>query len=136
MIESDAKTRRRSQRVLLQPEVLLQLITAGRELRQVQALTSVVNAHGGSMEAPLKVAANQKITVGNPKSAQAWRARLPASCLTARFYFCFAITRPAIFLYVAAGMIFLFRRSVFFAYGRPSTIFWAYLSPIPGSAFS
>ncbi len=32
-----------------------------------------------------------------------------------RGYFCFAITNPAIFLYVAAGMIFLFTRSVFFA---------------------
>src|SRR5579884_13897 len=33
-------------------------------------------------------------------------------------------------------MIFLRTRSVFFAYGRPSTIFWAYASPMPGSAFN
>jgi hypothetical protein len=76
MIETDTKTRRRSQRVLLQLEVLLQLITAGRELRQVQAFTSVVNAHGGLMEAPLKVAANQKITLVNPRTGQAVGCRV------------------------------------------------------------
>ena len=51
-------------------------------------------------------------------------------------YFCFAITMLENFLYVAAGTIFLFTRSVFFAYGRPSTIFCAYTSPTPGNAFS
>ena len=39
----------------------------------------------------------------------------PPAAAQFRGYFCFAITNPAIFLYVAAGMIFLFTRSVFFA---------------------
>src|SRR5262249_33031484 len=54
------------------------------------------------------------------------------------FYFfgCFAITLLAILLYVAWGMIFLLVSSVFILYGRPSMIFWAYASPMPGRAIN
>jgi hypothetical protein len=41
------------------------------------------------------------------------------------YFCCFAITLLENFLYVASGTIFLVTRSVFFAYGRPSTIFCA-----------
>jgi hypothetical protein len=34
----------------------------------VQAFTSVVNAHGGLLESPLKLASNQKILLINPHS--------------------------------------------------------------------
>src|SRR5262245_60240093 len=51
-------------------------------------------------------------------------------------HFCFAITSPAILLYVAAGTIFFVLRSVFILYGRPSMIFWEYASPIPGNVSS
>jgi len=49
---------------------------------------------------------------------------------------CLAMTRALIFAYVAAGTIFLFTRSVFVLYGRPSMIFCEYASPMPGSAFN
>jgi hypothetical protein len=51
-------------------------------------------------------------------------------------FVCLAMIRALIFSYVAAGTIFLFSRSVFTRYGRPSMIFCEYASPIPGSAFN
>jgi len=70
MIEANLRTRRRSQRVALQLEVLVKVLTAGRESRQVQAFTSPVNAHGGLLEASLTVTADQKFTLVNPKTGQ------------------------------------------------------------------
>jgi hypothetical protein len=37
---------------------------------QVQGFTSAVNAHGGLLESPLKVMANQKITIVNPHTGK------------------------------------------------------------------
>lgn len=70
MVEADLQTRRRSRRVSLQLEVLVRVLTAGRESRQVQAFTSSVNAHRGLLEVSLRVAANQRFTLVNPKTGQ------------------------------------------------------------------
>src|SRR5262245_36108171 len=53
-----------------------------------------------------------------------------------RGYFCLATIWFLILSYVACGTIFFLVRSSLRAYGRPSTIFFAYASPIPGSALS
>src|SRR5262245_50932220 len=53
-----------------------------------------------------------------------------------RGYFCLATIWFLILSYVACGTIFFLVRSSFRAYGRPSTIFFAYASPMPGSALS
>ena len=70
MIEANLRTRRRSRRVPLQLEVLVRVLAVGRESRQVQAFTSAVNAHGGLLEASLRVAANERFTLVNPKTGQ------------------------------------------------------------------
>jgi hypothetical protein len=57
---------------------------------QVQAFTSVVNAHGGLLESPVKAATNQKILVINPHS------RLEAGCKVVR------VDGPASALYEVA----------------------------------
>lgn len=66
MTESDPKNRRRSQRVALQVAVLIRATLSDGRSVQVQAFTSAVNAHGGLLESPLKLATNQKILLFNP----------------------------------------------------------------------
>lgn len=70
---------------------------------------------------------------GNAATPRAPRAK---SVSLVKLYFCFAMTLSAIFLYVAAGTIFLLRSWLLFAYGRPSIIFCEYAGPIPGKASS
>ena len=72
------KGRRRSQRVLLQVPVLLWTEGAKGDL-QVQAFTLVVNAHGGLLEAPLRLVANQKITLVNPSTGKRAECRVVRS---------------------------------------------------------
>ena len=76
MVEANPKTRRRSQRVLLQLGVILTAAIPGRGSCQVQAFTLVVNAHGGLLEAPLKVTVNQNIKLTNPRSGQSADCRV------------------------------------------------------------
>lgn len=68
MTESDSKNRRRSQRVMLQLAVLVRANMPDGRCVQIQAFTLVVNAHGGLLESPLELTANQRITVINPHS--------------------------------------------------------------------
>ena len=68
--ESDPRNRRRSQRVLLQVPVLIKTAAPDGKNLQAQAFTLVVNAHGGLLESPLKLASNQRITLINPQSAK------------------------------------------------------------------
>lgn len=70
MTETIPQNRRRSQRVLLQIGVLLRADLPGGESYQVQAFTLMVNAHGGLLEAPLRVAANQRITLVTPQTGK------------------------------------------------------------------
>jgi hypothetical protein len=70
MDQSDASNRRRSQRVLLQVPVVIRAETPEGKRIQAQGFTSAVNAHGGLLESPLNVVANQKITIVNPHSGK------------------------------------------------------------------
>src|SRR5271168_934615 len=73
---TDASNRRRSQRVVLRmPLVLRTELADGRKLR-VHAFTLVVNAHGGLLESPLMVEANQQIALVNPKTGKEARCRV------------------------------------------------------------
>jgi hypothetical protein len=70
MTESVPKNRRRRQRVMLQLAVLVRANMPDGRCLQVQAFTLVVNAHGGLLESPLELTANQKITIINPQSGK------------------------------------------------------------------
>ena len=70
MGETDPQNRRRSQRVLLQVVVLVRAEMPDGKNLQVQGFTLAVNAHGGLLESPLELAANQKITLISPQSGQ------------------------------------------------------------------
>ncbi len=70
MAESHPGNRRRSQRVMLQVAVLLQVTLPDKRSVQVQAFTSAVNAHGGLLESPLKLTADQRILLINPHSGK------------------------------------------------------------------
>jgi hypothetical protein len=59
---------RRSQRVPLQVVVMIRANMPDGRCVQVQAFTSVVNAHGGMLESPMKLAIGQKILLINPNS--------------------------------------------------------------------
>ena len=66
MTQSNPKNRRRSQRVALQVAVLVKATLQDGRSVQVQAFTAAVNAHGGLLESPVKLADNQKILLFNP----------------------------------------------------------------------
>ena len=70
MAESDPKKQRRSQRVALQVAVLVRTTLLDGRAVQVQAFTSAVNAHGGLLESPVKLEANQRILLSNPHSGK------------------------------------------------------------------
>ena len=72
----DPQNRRRSQRVVLQVEVLLKTETLEGESVQIQASTLVVNAHGGLLEASLKLARNQSIKLISTQSGKAVGCRV------------------------------------------------------------
>jgi len=74
MTETNVQNRRRSQRVLLQIAVLVRTEMPGGKPSQIQAFTLVVNAHGGLLESPLRMAADQQITLINPQT------RMEAGC--------------------------------------------------------
>ncbi len=68
MNRSKSLNPRRSQRVPLQVVVMIRANMPDGRCVQVQAFTSVVNAHGGMLESPLKLATDQKILLINPNS--------------------------------------------------------------------
>jgi hypothetical protein len=70
MGDADPKNRRRSQRVMLQVAVLMRATLPDGRSAQVQAFTLAVNAHGGLLESPIKLAANQRILLINPRSGK------------------------------------------------------------------
>lgn len=51
---------------MLQVAVVIRAETPEGKRMQAQGFTSAVNAHGGLVESPLKVVANQRITIVNP----------------------------------------------------------------------
>jgi hypothetical protein len=70
MTLSDPKNRRRSQRVMLQLAVLVRANMPDGRCVRVQAFTLVVNAHGGLLESPLELTANQRINNNQPTIGQ------------------------------------------------------------------
>ncbi len=70
MNESDPASRRRSQRVSLQVVVVMRVTSSDGKTVQVQAFTSAVNAHGGRLESPVKVEADQRIQLINPNTGK------------------------------------------------------------------
>lgn len=67
---TDPANRRRSQRLTLQVPVLVRAVCSEGESKQAQALTLMVNAHGGLLESSLKLAAEQKVPLSNPHSGR------------------------------------------------------------------
>lgn len=70
MIERDPGNRRRSKRVMLQIAVLIKAEIPEGKRMQTQAFTVEVNAHGGLLESPCRMAVGQKITLVNPQSGK------------------------------------------------------------------
>ena len=70
MSEPDPRNRRRSHRVMLQVTVLIKAEMSAGNRVQIQAFTIVVNAHGGLLESPFRMAVGQKITLVNPQSGK------------------------------------------------------------------
>src|SRR6202158_2525987 len=70
MIQSSPENRRRSQRVLLQIAVLVRAQLLGGEKVQAQGFTLAVSAHGGLLEAPVRLLANHKIKLANPQTGR------------------------------------------------------------------
>lgn len=62
---SDAASRRRSERVLLQIRLLLETRLEAEKLVSMDAFTLVVNAHGGLLELSYKLPRGQKIWLTN-----------------------------------------------------------------------
>lgn len=93
MSNANPQNRRRSQRVSLQVAVLVRAEAPGGEHIQVQAFTSEVSADGGSLELPLKLTANQEITLVNPNTGSEIGCRVvkidgsAQSCFTIAFEF-------------------------------------------------
>src|SRR6185295_9766920 len=79
------------------------------------------------------------LTHGGPDSSRGGRRPAPSAWRRDYFFLsavaCLATTWSLILSYVAAGTTFFFTRSSLRAYGRFSTIFLAYASPMPGRAF-
>jgi len=75
---TDGSNRRRSQRVELQLAVFLRVEVSEGRCYEVQAFTSVVNAHGGLVEVPIRINPEHRLTIINPN------ARHSAECRIAR----------------------------------------------------
>jgi len=68
MSDRDRQNRRRSQRVLLQVAVYITTEMARGKRIRVQAFTQAVNAHGGMLDAPIRMIVGQRLTLVNPQS--------------------------------------------------------------------
>jgi PilZ domain len=76
MIEASPQNRRRSQRVLLQIAVLVRAQLLGGQEFHAQGFTLAVSAHGGLLEAPMRLLANQKIKLANPQTGREVNCRV------------------------------------------------------------
>ena len=65
---SDPKNRRRSERVMLQMKVTVIADDVNRKPRQEEALTQVVNAHGGLLKLKMEVHVGQPMRLVNPQN--------------------------------------------------------------------
>jgi hypothetical protein len=67
---------RRSERVMLKLRLLVRWEMPGGQELQTQASTAMVNAHGGLLECPFRMALGQYITLLNPQSEKEARCRV------------------------------------------------------------
>ena len=104
---SKLSNQRRSSRVSLLVVVLIRANMPDGRLVQVQAFVSVVNAHGGLLESPMELAAEQQIALINPHS------RREVSCRVVR-------------VEKVAGLY-----EVAFEFDQPCALFWPISLP-PG----
>lgn len=70
------KDRRRSERVMLELNLLVRLETSQGRPLQTHAFTVIVNANGGQLRSPFRMAADQKITLVNPGTGKAVECRV------------------------------------------------------------
>jgi hypothetical protein len=103
---SDPKNRRRSERVMLQMRVTVIAEDVERNPRQEEALTLVVNAHGGLLKMKMDVQLGQPMLLVNPQN------RLEQSCRVVRV----DDTSPDFF-------------SVAFEFDAPNPKFWPVVFP-------
>ncbi len=73
---SDPKNRRRSERVMLQMRVTVIADDVNRKPRQEEALTQVVNAHGGLLKLKMEVHVGQPMRLVNPQNKVEQNCRL------------------------------------------------------------
>ena len=65
---SNPENHRRSERVLLRMRITVVAEDTERKRRQCEAMTQVVNAHGGLMRLPLELHVGQPMLLGNPQN--------------------------------------------------------------------
>lgn len=88
--------RRRSERAMLRLDLLVRLGTSEGRPRQTHAFTLVVNASGGQMRSPFRMAVAQEITLVNPQTGKEVDCRVVGAELTAErdYLVSFAFERP------------------------------------------
>ena len=84
---SDPKNRRRSERVVLQMKVTVIADDTEHHPRQEEALTQVVNAHGGLLKMKMDVHVGQPMLLVNPKNHEEQKCRVVRVDDTASEYF-------------------------------------------------
>jgi hypothetical protein len=73
---TDGSNRRRSQRVMLQLAVFLRVEVSEGRCYEMQAFTSMVNAHGGLLEASTRIDPKHRLTIVNPGTGQSTDCRI------------------------------------------------------------
>jgi len=73
---TEESNRRRSKRIMLQLAVYLRVEVSKGRCYEVQAFTTVVNAHGGLIEAPTRIDPRHQMTIVNPHTGQSVDCRI------------------------------------------------------------
>src|SRR5882762_9168403 len=96
MTEREGRNRRRSQRVTLQLAIFLRVEVSEGRCYEIQAFTSVVNAHGGLVEAPTRIDPKHRLTIVNPSTRQSADCRIVRVSRTSDgiFTIAFAFKQP------------------------------------------
>jgi hypothetical protein len=76
VIDSNPANRRRSERVMLQMAVTVLAETAGHKQVREDALTMVVNAHGGLLKVKTELLSGQPLVLVNPKNGKKQSCRV------------------------------------------------------------
>ena len=84
---SNPSDRRRSERVMLQMKVTVIAEDTQRQARREEALTQVVNAHGGMLKMNMDVQLGQPMLLVNPKNQAEQKCRVIRVDDTASEYF-------------------------------------------------